>query len=135
MELFITGPEGLSNTVELRKDSLSLGRSAENDLAFPEDPWLSRSHLCFERRENGWFVRDCQSRNGTVLNAATLKEPHRLQSGDRIYAGHLVIEVRDRNADHKKNIVSFVPQTEESTREATIVTSLDKALGRTRATP
>lgn len=135
MELFITGPEGLSNTVELRKDSLSLGRSAENDLAFPDDPWLSRSHLCFERQASGWFVRDCQSRNGTVVNATTLKAPHRLQSGDRIYAGHLVIEIRDRNADHKKNIVSFVPQTEESTREATIVTSLDKALGRTRATP
>ena len=132
MELLISGPEGLSSTVELRKDSLSLGRSADNDLAYPEDPWLSRSHLCFERHENNWFVKDCASRNGTVVNAETLKEPHRLRHGDRIYAGHLTIEVKDRSADQKKSIISFVPHTDEkSTREATIVTSLDKVLGKT----
>ncbi len=131
MELLISGPEGLSKTVELRKDSLSLGRSADNDLAYPEDPWLSRYHLCFERHENSWFVKDCASRNGTVVNAASLNTPHRLNAGDRVYAGHLTIEVRDRGGDQKKNIISFVPQSEEkSTREATIVTSLDKVLGK-----
>ncbi len=133
MELLISGPEGLSTTVELRKDSVSLGRSADNDLPYPEDPWLSRYHLCFERQENGWSVRDCQSRNGTLVNASTLKEPHRLKAGDRIYAGHLTIEIRERGGQ-KKDIVSFVPQTEEkSTREATIVTSLDKVLGKTKS--
>ena len=132
MELLISGPEGLSNTVELRKTSLSIGRSADNDLAFPEDPWLSRYHLSFERYQNGWFVKDCDSRNGTVVNAATLKGPHRLQPGDRIYAGHLTIQVQDRAADGKKQIISFVPQTDEkSTGEATIVTSLERVLRKT----
>lgn len=132
MELLISGPEGLSSTVELRKNAFSIGRSADNDLAYPEDPWLSRSHLCFERHQNTWFVKDCASRNGTVVNAASLKQPHRLQSGDRIYAGHLTIDVRDRDGGAKKNIISFVPQTEEkSTGEATIVTSLDKVLRKT----
>jgi len=131
MELLISGPEGLSSTVELRKDSLSLGRSADNDLAYPEDPWLSRYHLCFERNDNKWFVRDCASRNGTVVNTESLKEPHRLKHGDRIYAGHLTIEIKDRAADQRDKIISFVPQSQEkSTREATIVTSLDKVLGK-----
>src|SRR4051812_41106291 len=94
MELVISGPEGSPTTVPLDKDSLSLGRSPENDLAYPEDPWLSRNHLCFERNQNEWLVKDCASRNGTIVNSTTLKEPHRLAAGDRIYAGHLTIEVR-----------------------------------------
>lgn len=129
MELLISGPDGVSSTVELRKETLSLGRSADNDLAYPEDPWLSRYHLCFERRHHTWFVKDCASRNGTLVNSNSLREAHRLRSGDRIYAGHLTIEVHEPATAKKPEVVSFIPQEEEkSTREATIVTSLDKVL-------
>ncbi len=131
MELMISGPEGATSTVELKNNALSLGRSADNDLAYPEDPWLSRYHLCFERQQNIWMVKDCASRNGTVVNATNLREPHRLRPGDRIYAGHLTIEVRDQETPLPPRVISFVPQDEEkSTREATIVTSLDKVLGK-----
>ncbi len=129
MELLISGPDGLSSTVELRRDSLSLGRSGDNDLAYPEDPWLSRYHLAFVRRQNAWFVKDCSSRNGTVVNSDNLREAHRLKSGDRIYAGHLTIEAYEPATLIKPEVVSFIPQQEEkSTREHTIVTSLDKVL-------
>jgi serine phosphatase RsbU (regulator of sigma subunit) len=131
MELLISGPEGSSTKVELRKATLSLGRSADNDLAYPDDPWLSRYHLCFEQHDATWFVKDCASRNGTVVNATSLKAPHKIRSGDRIYAGHLTIEVRE-GTEPQKPVVSFVPQEEEKiTREATIVTSLDKVLNKT----
>jgi phosphoserine phosphatase RsbU/P len=134
MELLISGPEGSPTTVPLEKDSLSLGRSPDNDLAYPEDPWLSRYHLCFERQQNDWMVKDCASRNGTIVNATSLKEPHRLAPGDRIYAGHLTIEVRRLGEKSSKRVVSFVaPDDEKSTREATIVTSLDQVLGKTGA--
>ncbi len=131
MDLLISGPEGPPTTVELQNRTLGLGRSADNDLAYPNDPWLSRYHLRFEHEQNGWFVKDCASRNGTVVNATTLKDPHRLKAGDRIYAGHLTIEVRDNAAGPQRNVISFVRQEEErTTREATIVTSLDKVLGK-----
>lgn len=131
MELLISGPEGSSTNVELRKPTLSLGRSADNDLPYPDDPWLSRYHLSFEKQDESWFVKDCASRNGTVVNAASLKEPHRIRAGDRIYAGHLTIEVRENVPETPKPVISFVPQEEERiTREATIVTSLDKLLGK-----
>ncbi len=134
MELLISGPEGPPTTLELTKPTVSLGRSADNDLAYPADPWLSRYHLQIEKRNNAWFIKDCASRNGTVVNAQSLKEPHALHSGDRIYAGHLTIEVRDGAADvPKQPLISFVPSEEARiTREATIVTSLEKLL---RATP
>lgn len=132
MDLLITGPEGTFQNIELNKPKLLLGRSNENDLAYPDDPWLSRSHLSFEQKDDGWFVKDCNSRNGTVLNAVSLKEPHKIRSGDRIYAGHLTIEVRDNLTESHRPVISFVPQEEERiTREATIVTSLDKLLGKT----
>ena len=119
MELLISGPKGLSTTFELKKDTLSLGRSAENDLAYPDDPWLSRRHLCFERQSGGWIVKDCASRNGTVVNAGTLKAPHPIKSGDRIYAGHLTIEVRDQESASNQSVIAFVPhEDEKSTREA-----------------
>jgi phosphoserine phosphatase RsbU/P len=136
MELLISGPEGVPTKVELQKTPLSLGRSADNDLAYPQDPWLSRYHLSFEKREANWWLKDCASRNGTVLNSGSLKEPQRLKSGDRIYAGHLTIEVRDVSTATHKPVISFVPQEEEKNqREATIVTSLDKVLGKASGEP
>jgi serine phosphatase RsbU (regulator of sigma subunit)/pSer/pThr/pTyr-binding forkhead associated (FHA) protein len=149
MELLISGPEGSSTTVPLEADAVSLGRSAENDLAYPEDPWLSRSHLRFERQNDKWFVKDCASRNGTIVNATSLKEAHRLRPGDRIYAGHLVIEIRETGAagsvtgtaqtaapvsksgSSVNRLVSFVPQNDQFLREATVVTNLEKVLGQT----
>ncbi len=130
MELVISGPEGSPTKVELRKATLSVGRLADNDLAYPDDPWLSRNHLCFERQQDGsWYVKDCASRNGTVVNATSLKEPHKIKSGDRIQAGHLTIEVRE-GPEAPKPVIQFVNPDEKITREATIVTSLDKVLGK-----
>ncbi len=132
MELFISGPDGSSKVVELRKDRLSLGRSGDNDLAYPEDPWLYRYHLCFERDQERWLVKDCASRNGTILNATTLKQPHQIKPGDKIYAGHLTIEVREAVAKLPKTVVSFVPPGYTGdNRESTIVRSLDEALHKT----
>jgi sigma-B regulation protein RsbU (phosphoserine phosphatase) len=130
MELLILGPEGGSSTMPLKKDGLSLGRAADNDLAYPNDPWLSRYHLRFEKSDQGWSVRDCESRNGTNVNSMSLKQhPHVLEPGDRIYAGHLTIEVRD-SGDSSRRVMSFVaPKPSSSERHATMVTSLDKVLG------
>jgi serine phosphatase RsbU (regulator of sigma subunit)/pSer/pThr/pTyr-binding forkhead associated (FHA) protein len=135
MELLISGPNGSPTRVELRNVTLSLGRSAENDLAYPEDPWLSRYHLSFEQNAGHWFVKDCASRNGTVVNATNLKGSHKIKAGDRIYAGHLTIEVRESANEPRRPVISFVPKEEEKiTREATLLTSLDKVLDKAAAT-
>lgn len=131
MELVISGPEGAPKIVDLTagNGNLSLGRSADNDLAYPQDLWLSRTHLSFEIQDGAWFVKDCDSRNGTVMNATSLKERRRLRQGDRIYAGHLTIEVREPVRAPAPQLVSFVPQERKAVE--TIVTSLDKVLGKT----
>lgn len=132
MELVILGPEGESRTLALRKPKLSLGRSADNDLSYPNDPWLSRYHLYFERQGRNWAVRDCDSRNGTMVNAVPLKHSHLLHPGDRIYAGHLTIEVRPDEEESSKTVVSFVGAAHEPLpTSGTIVTNLEKVLGQT----
>jgi sigma-B regulation protein RsbU (phosphoserine phosphatase) len=142
MELLILEPEGESKTVPLQQGSLSLGRSADNDLPYPTDQWLSRYHLRFEQENGRWSIRDCESRNGTIVNSVNLKQPRILHPGDRIYAGHLTIEVRaepkdeihneERNGDGR-DIVSFVPTPQVSFEEkGTLVTNLERVLGQTR---
>ncbi len=129
MELLISALEGPATRLELAKSPLSLGRSADNDLAYPDDPWLSRFHLTFHGQGDMWMVTDCQSRNGTMLNGTPVNETQRIQDGDRIHAGHLTIDVKNAPKVVQRPVISFVPDSEErGTREATIVTSLDKLL-------
>jgi sigma-B regulation protein RsbU (phosphoserine phosphatase) len=133
LELLISGPDGPPTRVELHKSPLTLGRSVDNDLAYPHDPWLSRYHLCLEQREKTWWIRDCESRNGTVLNSTGIKEARPIKAGDKVLAGHLTLEVRDRPSEIQRPVISFIPKEEgdRSTSEATFFTSLDKVLGKT----
>jgi sigma-B regulation protein RsbU (phosphoserine phosphatase) len=132
LELLISGPDGAPARVQLRKSPLTLGRSVDNDLAYPHDPWLSRYHLCFEQREKTWWIRDCESRNGTVLNSAGIKAAQPIKAGDKLFAGHLTIDVRERPSEAQRPVISFVSKIEgdRATNEATFVTSLDKVLGK-----
>src|SRR5947209_20443359 len=125
MQLLITGPNGASSTVTLSDKSLSLGRAVDNDLPYPEDPALSRRHLCIDRVPGGWTVKDCGSRNGTILNDEVLEAPRLLKSGDRILVGHLTIEV-----ESEVNEPSPTPRNGPgSPRASTISTTLDEVLG------
>jgi serine phosphatase RsbU (regulator of sigma subunit)/pSer/pThr/pTyr-binding forkhead associated (FHA) protein len=129
MELLISAPEGPPVKIDLGEQALTLGRSADNHLAYPDDPWLSRFHLSFELQDGGWWVKDCGSRNGTILNAAAVEAPRRIKAGDRIYAGHLTIDVREPLSDVKRPVISFVSKEDgRITREATITTSLERFL-------
>jgi phosphoserine phosphatase RsbU/P len=90
--LLIDGRNG-DRRVPLDGDRYRLGRSASNELCFPDDAGLSREHLVFERSDKHWTVRDVGSRNGTLINGARLSEtePAMLADGDRVAAGHLTI--------------------------------------------
>ncbi len=128
MQLHIAEPGGSTRTVDLAKP-LSLGRAADNDLAYPDDPALSRYHLCIDSEGSQWLLRDCGSRNGTILNGNPLTGRHRLVSGDRIYAGQLTIAVAERPSTHSVRFVADEPG--KAHRAPTILTTLDQALERT----
>ena len=128
MQLVITGPDATPVTVDLTAKPISLGRAVDNDLAYPEDPALSRRHLSIDPANpanisQGWVLRDLGSRNGTLINDAPLAADHPLKLGDRILAGHLVIDVTARAAAPLRDNGIAPP------RGTTIVTTLDEVLG------
>jgi phosphoserine phosphatase RsbU/P len=90
-ELKIQMPDGTTRTVALERDRYGLGRTLANELCYPEVSGLSREHLVFERTGSNWTLRDLGSTNGTLINGKPLKDPHILQTNDRVNAGQLTL--------------------------------------------
>lgn len=132
MQLVITALDGTARKVDLQDAVISVGRASDNTLPYPSDPALSRYHLCLEPSTEGWLLKDCGSRNGTIVNSSLLEGSHLVEPGDRIFAGHLTIDVCESPVESNdvKGVVRFVrPDTESFRREATIVTNLSELLG------
>jgi len=80
----IAGPRK-GEIVRLSDKPLSIGRDPSNQLAIL-DSALSRHHCLIEWKEEAFFLRDLDSRNGTLLNGTLLKEMP-LSDGDEIKIG------------------------------------------------
>ncbi|RPI22230.1 MAG: FHA domain-containing protein, partial [Acidobacteria bacterium] len=91
-EISIRTPDGVTEKIRLDSPVITLGRSREANLSYPEDTALSRHHLAFEKSGGTWVVRDLGSKNGTLHNDVPITGPAKLRPGDRILAGHLVID-------------------------------------------
>jgi sigma-B regulation protein RsbU (phosphoserine phosphatase) len=130
-QLIVRTPDGKSRPVPLASDRLSLGRSAANDLCYPDDAGLSRQHLLVELSGGDWTVRDLGSKNGTLVNGNRISAPHKLRKSDRISAGHLNMEFCEVGSaggtlDHT---VVFVDSAVVTAATTTVATSLEGLLG------
>jgi pSer/pThr/pTyr-binding forkhead associated (FHA) protein len=72
---------------ELDSAQLTIGRGGQNDIAIRSDEFASARHARFEPRQDGIWVQDLGSTNGTYLNGARLEHPRRLTQGDIIRVG------------------------------------------------
>ncbi len=127
-ELLIQSADGTSKKMTLEKPTLSLGRSAGNDLAYPEDPVLSRNHLVLEREADEWYLRDLHSKNGTEVNGERVTEKYLMRPGDRIAAGRLVLIYADP-FDGAPSTLEFVDDADGDTPTTTsVMTSLDQVI-------
>jgi pSer/pThr/pTyr-binding forkhead associated (FHA) protein len=78
---------------EVRKESLSIGRSRESDI-FLEDLAVSRLHASIlSLGNNQYALRDEGSANGTKVNGQPVNkyQPYPLQEGDKIQLGQTVL--------------------------------------------
>ena len=103
-ELVIQLPDGKSRKVELTRETLILGRLPDNDIVIPSQ-YVSGKHARLERRSDGWWYTDLDSRNGTYLNERQIREI-RLQDGMKIQMG------REKN---KTVFITFHGSTEKET--------------------
>lgn len=58
-----------------------------------DDTYVSQLHARVYKGEDGWYVEDIGSTNGTFLNGAQLTGSRRVRRGDRIQLGNAVVEV------------------------------------------
>ena len=75
--------QGTSFTTELEGETIIVGRSSEADLQV-DDKYLSRKHAKFVQRDDGWWIEDLGSRNGTKLNGKFVDQPTLLTPGDEL---------------------------------------------------
>lgn len=71
--------------------TITIGRSANNDLIF-DDEYVSQHHARLLCNQDGYFIEDLGSRNGTLLNDQKLSATTMLEAGDRISLGSTVLE-------------------------------------------
>ncbi len=68
----------------LEKEQMTLGRASDCDVVFLERQ-ISRYHARVERDEEGYFLRDLGSKNGTLVNDEPVRgQPYHLRDGDEI---------------------------------------------------
>jgi serine phosphatase RsbU (regulator of sigma subunit) len=74
----------------LAGERFTIGRSRQNDVCL-QDQWLSRHHAEIRQQDDGYYLYDLGSKNGTKLNEADLDGPARLREGDVIRLGDHVL--------------------------------------------
>jgi serine phosphatase RsbU (regulator of sigma subunit) len=126
--LVINGRDGSTKSIPLTKP-LTLGRSTDADLSFPEDSGLSRQHLLIEPSGELWSIRDLGSKNGTRVNGKLLQSPHSLQNNDQITASYLLIVFRDSTTPDDRVVFDSADRPVETLEtHRTVLTSLERVL-------
>jgi predicted component of type VI protein secretion system len=85
---------GGSRLVALDGLRLTVGRSADNDVALAADNEVSRFHALLENVASRWFVRDLTSKNGTYVNSERIGGERLLRDGDEIRIGRTTLVFR-----------------------------------------
>lgn len=70
----------------IKESEVLLGRLEECDIALPARA-VSRHHAQIVRTDEGYILRDLESKNGTFVNGQEVRDEHLLQDGDEIQIG------------------------------------------------
>ena len=84
--LFIYPKKDESFIFPLKQNKVSIGRSADNDIAIL-DPYSSGHHSLIYPKDNQYVVRDNNSKNGTFLNGKKVLTETILNKGDEVLVG------------------------------------------------
>jgi uncharacterized RDD family membrane protein YckC len=76
-----------------RTTILTIGRDPSNDLVLP-DAMVSRRHAVIEHRGSQFFLRDCSSANGSIVNGDRVSE-RGLRDGDLVAIGSMRLLFRE----------------------------------------
>ena len=67
--------------------TITIGRGSQNTIPLDDDEFASASHAVVEPRQDGVWIEDAGSTNGTYLNGVKLSRPRKLTPGDLVRVG------------------------------------------------
>jgi FHA domain-containing protein len=73
--------------IVLNSAPLTVGRGEQNDIELEGDEFASAQHARFEPRQDGVWITDIGSTNGTFVNGMQLERPRKLAVGDIVRVG------------------------------------------------
>jgi hypothetical protein len=98
--LIIRRPDASSSQLEWSKPVLTVGRDSANDLVI-DHPLASRRHARLEHDDQGYFVRDLESTNGTYVNGTKIEGARQLHNQDTIWVADVELIFSDPQATQK----------------------------------
>jgi len=78
---------------EVRLPLVHVGRGAHNDIAIDDDS-VSDTHAKIQRREDGWYLIDLGSTNGTYVGGSRLTSERRLDGAPDVRFGGVKLTFR-----------------------------------------
>ena len=94
MAKLIVNPSSPSRReVSLSRAQVSIGRDPANDVVLP-DAMVSRRHAVIEHRGSEYFLKDCNSSNGSLVNGDRVNE-RSLKDGDVLALGSVRLIFRE----------------------------------------
>ena len=101
-------PDGEQKEFELGRKSITIGRGIDANVMIV-DKLASRIHCGVSYKDGNYFLRDCDSRNGTFVNDSLIKVC-RIKPGDRIRVGDMVFSVE---ASRRKGTVKVLRELKD----------------------
>ncbi len=85
--------ENLLRSFDLKDETVTVGREATNKVVVA-DPSVSRQHATIERREDGYYLVDKNSSNGTYVNGKRISQ-QKLDHNDKVNFGSASVIFED----------------------------------------
>jgi len=92
-KLIVNPTSSARREIHLSRTLVSIGRDPSNDLVLP-DAMVSRRHAVVEYRGSQYYLRDCNSSNGSLVNGDRVSERN-LRDGDLVAIGTARLLFRD----------------------------------------
>src|SRR5262245_26482352 len=102
-KLIVNPTSSSKREVPLARTLLSIGRDPSNDIVLP-DAMVSRRHAVIEYRGSQYFLRDCNSSNGSLVNGDRVSERN-LRDGDLVAIGTARLLFREEVEDSGAKVV------------------------------
>jgi hypothetical protein len=99
-------PDGVMRSFPLAEANVSIGRSIGNTIVLDSET-ISRYHLAIARTDQGVFLTDLESQNGTFVDGVRIphNQPLALRGGEEILIGELILIFRDVDDNPTRPIV------------------------------